>query len=91
MILGWTATELAARAQVSKTTLWHFEKGQKTPQRATLRILRLTFEEQGLEFDDPEPTFGDGEVQMDFCGLSDGSRVWRRSAKHKWKPRIETP
>lgn len=51
-MLNWTQDDLAKRAGVSDLTVRKFESGRTTPQRATLTIMRQTFEAAGVTFID---------------------------------------
>jgi transcriptional regulator with XRE-family HTH domain len=48
--LGWSAADLGERAAVSRTTISRFELEKTEPNRATLVVLRQTFEGAGVEF-----------------------------------------
>lgn len=51
-LLQWTRDDLAAKARVSVVTVSNFENGKSSPQRATLDVMRRTFEEAGVGFTD---------------------------------------
>jgi transcriptional regulator with XRE-family HTH domain len=48
--LFWSVRELSERSGVSTTTITRFENDQTVPIKATLIVLRKTFEEAGVEF-----------------------------------------
>jgi transcriptional regulator with XRE-family HTH domain len=48
--LQWKVKQLAAKAGVSAPTIVRFENGQAAPMPATLKVLRLAFEDAGIEF-----------------------------------------
>lgn len=49
-LLRWTVNELASRSGVGRTAIQMFENERRNPHRATVRALRTTFEEAGVEF-----------------------------------------
>ncbi|MCB9756586.1 MAG: helix-turn-helix transcriptional regulator [Myxococcales bacterium] len=49
-LLRWNVNELAARAEVNRTTILAFEAGQTEPRRATLKTLRAALEAGGVVF-----------------------------------------
>ncbi len=49
-LLNWTQTYLAEMACLSQSTIHQFEQERKSPQRATLTVLKQTFERYGVEF-----------------------------------------
>jgi transcriptional regulator with XRE-family HTH domain len=49
-LLGMEIAELARRACVSPTTVTRFENGLTQPIKATLTVLQLTLEREGIEF-----------------------------------------
>jgi transcriptional regulator with XRE-family HTH domain len=49
-LLGMEVAELARRAGVSPTTVTRFENGLTRPIKATLTVLQLTLEREGIEF-----------------------------------------
>lgn len=51
-LLRWKQSDLADRCEVSVTTIRMFEVEARSPHGSTLRILRNTFEEAGIEFID---------------------------------------
>ncbi len=53
-VLEWHQDDLARASDVSKKTIQYFERGNHTPKRATLRILRYTLQEAGIVFLDPD-------------------------------------
>jgi transcriptional regulator with XRE-family HTH domain len=48
--LDWGIRELAEKSKVSRTTIVRFERGHVMPIPATLKVLRQTLEEAGVEF-----------------------------------------
>ena len=48
--LFWSVRELARRSGVSTTTITRFENEQTVPIKATLTVLKQTFEAGGAEF-----------------------------------------
>ena len=51
-LLDWSQQELATRAGVGIVTVRQVEAGATKPRRATLLVLRQTFEQAGVEFID---------------------------------------
>ena len=47
---GWGVRELAAKADVSASTVNRFERGGAEPHSSTLRAIRQTFDAAGIEF-----------------------------------------
>src|SRR3546814_17573938 len=47
-VLGWEQKDLARESLVSDQTIRRFEKDQHTPKPATLLLLRLAFERDGI-------------------------------------------
>jgi ribosome-binding protein aMBF1 (putative translation factor) len=50
--LGWSQAKLAAKANVSLSTVRDFEKGRHAPIAATLAAMRRALEAAGIEFVD---------------------------------------
>jgi transcriptional regulator with XRE-family HTH domain len=48
--LQWSVSELAARSRISRATIVRLENKLAVPIPSTLRVLRLTFEEHGVQF-----------------------------------------
>ena len=48
--LRWTIRRLAKETKLSPNTISLFEGGRSEPNPATLNIIRLTFEQAGVEF-----------------------------------------
>jgi transcriptional regulator with XRE-family HTH domain len=48
--LQWKVKQLASKAGVSAPTIVRFEGGRAAPMPATLKVLRLAFEDAGVEF-----------------------------------------
>lgn len=51
-LLNWKQSDLAKKSEVSLATIGAFETGAKILQARTLRNLRTTFEQAGMEFED---------------------------------------
>ncbi len=49
-LLRWTVRDLAKAAALSPNTISKFENERAEPNRATLTVLRQTFEAAGIEF-----------------------------------------
>jgi DNA-binding XRE family transcriptional regulator len=49
-LLGWTKTELAERAKISRRTVINVEAGKHAPSAHTVRVLQSAFETAGVEF-----------------------------------------
>jgi DNA-binding XRE family transcriptional regulator len=49
-LLGWTKSELAARARINRRTVINVEAGKHAPSAHTNRVLQSTFESAGVEF-----------------------------------------
>jgi transcriptional regulator with XRE-family HTH domain len=52
--LRWSVLDLAGRANVGKTTIIRFENDLSSPIPSTLTVLKMTFEQAGLEFLDSD-------------------------------------
>jgi transcriptional regulator with XRE-family HTH domain len=48
--LQWKIKQLAAKAGISAPTIVRFENGQAAPMPATLKVIKLAFEDAGIEF-----------------------------------------
>jgi ribosome-binding protein aMBF1 (putative translation factor) len=53
--LNWSQTELAAKAQVSDSTIRDFEGGHRVPHPNNLAALRRALEAAGMHFTDDPP------------------------------------
>lgn len=51
-LLSWKQEDLARKSEVSLATIGSFETGLKKLKSRTLKDLRATFEQAGIEFDD---------------------------------------
>ncbi|MER8791599.1 helix-turn-helix domain-containing protein [Mesorhizobium sp. M0983] len=49
-MLGWSQSELAAAAGISRATLVDFERGARVPHRNNLDAIRSALETAGVEF-----------------------------------------
>jgi ribosome-binding protein aMBF1 (putative translation factor) len=49
-LLNWTVKTLAKNARLGEATITRFETGKATPNRATLTVIQLAFEQAGVEF-----------------------------------------
>jgi DNA-binding XRE family transcriptional regulator len=49
-MVGWTQTELAAAAGVSRPTIVDFERGVRTPHPNNLTAIRAALERAGVQF-----------------------------------------
>ena len=49
-LLGWSQTDLARAANVSRWTVTHFENATRPPHRSVREALRLALEAAGIEF-----------------------------------------
>lgn len=49
-LLGWSQSDLEAKAQVARKTLADFEAGKRRPYDRTLRDIREAFEAAGIDF-----------------------------------------
>ncbi len=49
-LLGWSQDELSELSKVAKKTIADFERGARQPYERTLRDIRQTLEEAGIEF-----------------------------------------
>ena len=52
--LQWGVRDLAKKAGISANAVARFENGHHTPNPATLKVIRLAFEEAGIEFTNGE-------------------------------------
>ena len=59
-LLDWTQDELAAAAEVSRSTVRGFESGQRDMQRATMAAIRRALEGAGVSFQDADESGGPG-------------------------------
>jgi len=50
--LGWGVRDLASNAKISANTIVRFENGHHVPHPATLQVIRLAFEAEGIRFTD---------------------------------------
>lgn len=48
--LGWSQSELAAKAGVSTSTIRNYEVGKRLPHGNNLRAIRIAFEQAGMWF-----------------------------------------
>jgi transcriptional regulator with XRE-family HTH domain len=68
-LLDWTQDDLAARAEVSRSTVRGFEGGQHDMQRATTAAIRRAFEAAGIVFLEPDSEDGPGlRLRRSPCG-----------------------
>ena len=51
-MIGWSQSQLAAAAKVSRMTVVDFEKGARTPHINNLAAIRAALEAAGIEFID---------------------------------------
>ncbi|WP_092236304.1 helix-turn-helix transcriptional regulator [Bradyrhizobium sp. Gha] len=51
-LLDWSQAELAARSNLSESTIRDFEKGRRVPSINNLAAVRRALEEAGVEFID---------------------------------------
>ncbi len=63
-ILGWSQQDLAARAEIARTTIADYELGQIAPQARTLRDLVAALEAAGIEFVPPTENVSRGGVML---------------------------
>ncbi len=49
-LLGWTIEELSSRSSVSATAINKFEIGAHKTRAGTIKLIRIAFEEAGVEF-----------------------------------------
>jgi len=69
-LLDWTIPDLAAAAEVSRNTVSQFERGNRHPNRHTLRAMREALEHHGVVFTNGrEPG-----VKLDTTNLSKQER-----------------
>lgn len=52
MLLGWKQIDLAKKSEVGSATIGNFENEVRIPQTRTLKNIKSTFEQAGIEFDD---------------------------------------
>jgi transcriptional regulator with XRE-family HTH domain len=73
-ILGWSQQELAARAEVARTTIAEYELGQIAPQARTLRDLIGALEAEGIEFLPPAENVSRGGLRLKWekCARGNG-------------------
>jgi transcriptional regulator with XRE-family HTH domain len=75
-LLGWSQQDLAARAEVARTTIADYELGQISPQHRTLRDLIAALEAAGIEFLPPTENVSRGGVIL----------KWENAANHGKEP-----
>ncbi|WP_245613060.1 helix-turn-helix domain-containing protein [Skermanella stibiiresistens] len=68
--MDWTQDELAAHAEVSRSTVRGFEGGQHDLQRATTAAIRRALESGGVIFLDAEDDCGPG-VRLAGAGVEE--------------------
>ena len=51
-LLRWTQEDLVARADVGIITIRTFETEKAAPRKSTLKLIKIAFEEAGVEFID---------------------------------------
>jgi transcriptional regulator with XRE-family HTH domain len=61
-LLGWSQQDLAARAEVARTTIAGYELGQIAPQARTLRDLIAALEAAGVQFLPPAENVSRGGI-----------------------------
>lgn len=61
-LLLWSQSDLARRAAISDVTVRTFERGHNSIKPSTVRLLRLTFMDAGLDFLD-----GDDDGRVGVC------------------------
>ncbi len=49
-LLDWSIQDLADHASVGTNTIQKFEVGTRTPRAGTIKLLRIAFEQAGVEF-----------------------------------------
>ena len=76
-ILGWSQQDLAARAEVARTTVADYELGQIAPQARTLRDLVAALEAAGIEFLPPAEKVSRGGVMLKW----DNGAAGRKDAR----------
>jgi transcriptional regulator with XRE-family HTH domain len=69
-LVGWSQEELARRAGVGIVTVYQLESGISKPRRATLDVIRRSFEAAGVEF-----TNGDQPGVRLVKGVASGSEL----------------
>ena len=57
-MLEWKQEELAKKSEVAIATIGTFERGDRVPYPRTLRAIRTTFENAGIEFENDETACG---------------------------------
>ena len=57
-MLEWKQEELAKKSEVAIATIGTFERGDRIPYPRTLRAIRTTFENAGIEFENDEKAYG---------------------------------
>ena len=72
-LLDWTQDELAAAAEVSRSTVRGFEAGQRDMQRATMAAIRRALEGAGVSFLDADGTSGPGVRLSGTAMVPDGN------------------
>ena len=73
-ILGWSQQDLAARAEVARTTVADYELGQIAPQARTLRDLVAALEAAGIEFLPPAEKVSRGGVMLKWDNTAEGRK-----------------
>ncbi|WP_246148821.1 helix-turn-helix transcriptional regulator [Skermanella pratensis] len=70
--MDWTQDELAAAAEVSRSTVRGFESGQRDMQRATMAAIRRALEGAGVCFLDADRSSGPGVRLTGTAAVPDG-------------------
>ncbi len=73
-ILGWSQQDLAARAEVARTTVADYELGQIAPQARTLRDLVAALEGGGIEFLPPKENISRGGMMLKWDYAAEGRK-----------------
>jgi transcriptional regulator with XRE-family HTH domain len=76
-LLNWSRVRLAAKANLSETTIGDFEKGYRKPRPRNIAAIRQAFEEAGIVFT-VEGTPSLARPDEGDSALVTDNRMWRR-------------
>lgn len=75
-LLNWSRVRLAAKVNLSETTISDFENGVRKPHPHIMAVIRQAFEDAGIVFTvEGSPTLARSEGDS---GRATNNRMWRR-------------
>ncbi|AZO71368.1 MAG: helix-turn-helix transcriptional regulator [Mesorhizobium sp.] len=75
-LLNWSRVRLAAKANLSESTICEFENGSSRPKPSNVAAMRRALEEAGIVFSEGSPSLARSEGQNG--GRQTDNRRWRR-------------